>query len=34
MSLRPRFKLADLLEGESERQSEVDWGEPQGNEVW
>ncbi len=30
---RKRFKLADLLQGETERK-EVDWGDPRGDEAW
>jgi len=30
---RKKFKLADLLEGES-RRSEEDWGPPKGDEAW
>jgi len=33
---RKRFKLADLLEGykKSKQHQEVDWGKPEGDEVW
>lgn len=30
---RPKYKLADLLVGES-TSSEVEWGEPKGDEAW
>jgi antitoxin MazE len=37
--LRPKFKLSDLLEGEPARapdapSTEIDWGEPAGDEAW
>lgn len=28
------FTLEDFLEGHSKRSAELDWGAPQGNEIW
>lgn len=31
---RKRFKLSELLEGESPKAKEFDWGKPVGDEAW